>query len=259
MRCFIGNMGNRTMLKICVTAVAEIRQTGNSGLPFVGLERPFVGSREPDIEPSVGVKRPLVPQSGKSQGFTLIELITTLVVAAILLALAVPNMSAFIQRDRLLTQANELVADLSFARSEAVKRGRPVIVCKQDPGNTAPACNTTAGDPWTPGRVIWFDNDGDSTVDANEVLRWREPLDGTASGGNRLFGDGSTTGTGVQIVFNGLGMANPPAANAQFVLCDKRGPTEAISIGIGPTGRAAVAPKGKNWDGTANLTAADCP
>ncbi|MFQ5936937.1 MAG: Tfp pilus assembly protein FimT/FimU, partial [Acidiferrobacterales bacterium] len=137
---------------------AEMRQTGSRSMPFVGPIEPFVGHSRPPIRPLVCPNRPFVCIGGES-GFTLVELIVTLVVAAILLTLAAPRMTSFIQRDRLATQANDLVADLALARSEAIKRGATVIVCKSNnPTAANPACNTTAGDPWTNGRVIFIDN-----------------------------------------------------------------------------------------------------
>jgi type IV fimbrial biogenesis protein FimT len=237
---------------------AEIRQTPPKGPPFIGLMKPFVGTDVTPIKRFVARNRPFVRFEGE-KGFTLVELIVTVVVAAILLTLAAPNLSSFIQRDRLGTQANDLLADLAFARSEAIKRGAAVIVCKTtDPTAAAPACNATATDPWTEGRVIWFDNNKNGSVEADEVLRVREKLEGASGNGNALHGDGSATGTGNEVSFTQLGMANPPQGNTQFVLCDKRGASEALAVAIGPTGRARVTERGKDKDGNP-LTSADCP
>jgi type IV fimbrial biogenesis protein FimT len=211
------------------------------------------------IKPFVGHNIPFVCFEHE-KGFTLVELIVTLVVAAILLTLAAPNLSSFLQRDRLGTQANDLLADLAFARSEAIKRGAVVIVCKtDDPTVAAPVCNTTATDPWTKGRVIWVDANNNGSVEAAEVLRIRQQLDGASAGGsaNALYGDGLASGTGNEIRFTQLGMAKPPSGNTQFVLCDKRGPAEALAVAIGVTGRARVTARGKAHDGSA-LSAADC-
>lgn len=184
-----------------------------------------------------------------------------LVVAGILAALAVPGMNRIIQSQRLSGQANELVGDLAYARSEAIRRQMRITICKSaDPNAAAPTCDTTDANPWTPGRVTFVDNDADGTHDAGEtVLRIRQVLEGT---GNKLNGDGSTSGTANQITFLGNGMTTlVPGAGAsenQLFLCDSRGPSEAFAIVIGPTGRARIAAKGKDMSDTA-LTAAACP
>ncbi len=65
----------------------------------------------------------------KHTGFTLIELLVTVVVVAILIGLAVPNMRDFIARNRVATQINDLLVDINFARTEAIKRATTVTLC----------------------------------------------------------------------------------------------------------------------------------
>ena len=62
------------------------------------------------------------------RGFTLLELMVAIAVLAILATVGVPSFRDLIQNNRVTTQTNELVTALSFARTEAVKRGRPVEV-----------------------------------------------------------------------------------------------------------------------------------
>lgn len=64
-----------------------------------------------------------------AQGFTLVELAVTLAVLAILVTLAVPAFTTLINGNRLTAQANELVADIQMARSEAVRRNQRVTLC----------------------------------------------------------------------------------------------------------------------------------
>lgn len=63
-------------------------------------------------------------------GFTLLELIVTVSIAAVLMAIAIPSFNEAIRSNRLTTQANEFITALSLARSEAIKRGRNVVVNK---------------------------------------------------------------------------------------------------------------------------------
>src|SRR5438874_13140870 len=86
-----------------------------------------------------------------SGGFTLIELMVVIAVSAILLAVAVPNFSSMLISTRLGSQANDLIADLRLARSEAATRGAWVVVCPSANGGTS--CSASAAD-WARGRMI---------------------------------------------------------------------------------------------------------
>ena len=73
------------------------------------------------------------------RGFTLIELMVTIAVLAILATVGIPGFVDLVQNNRVTTQANELVTALNVGRTEAVKRGRPVqvVVAQAAPGWTA--------------------------------------------------------------------------------------------------------------------------
>lgn len=85
-------------------------------------------------------------------GFTLIEIIVTLAIAAILLTIAVPSFHGFIKNSRLTTTADDLVHSLAFAKSEAVKRSTAVSICASDTGTS---CTDT---PWHEGWIVFTDS-----------------------------------------------------------------------------------------------------
>ena len=87
-------------------------------------------------------------QRRSSSGFTLIELMITLAIAAILLMVAVPNLSAYRRNAELTSAANTFMASLNTARSEAMKRGRNAMVVP-----------TNNGSNWNDGWVVFVDID----------------------------------------------------------------------------------------------------
>jgi len=107
----------------------------------------------------------------RHRGLTLIELLTTLALAAILLTLGVPAFNEVMARHRVTTAANGLLADVHLARSEALKRGVRVALCTGSETETSPGFACAAGD-WHSGYLIFIDADGDGVIDApSDVLR----------------------------------------------------------------------------------------
>jgi len=100
------------------------------------------------------------------RGITLLELITTLAVAAISLAIVVPGWSALSQRSQLTSAANLVLTHLRYARTEAVTRGEAVTLCPSDDGSS---CSV---DPfgWHRGYLVFVDADGDRSRHTDETL-----------------------------------------------------------------------------------------
>lgn len=64
--------------------------------------------------------------SRKQRGFTLAEVLVVVAVVGILAAIAAPNLSDMVRRQRLKTAAFDVFSSLNLARSEAIKRNRQV-------------------------------------------------------------------------------------------------------------------------------------
>ncbi len=102
------------------------------------------------------------------RGVTLIELLVTLSVAAILLAIGVPSFQDLINNNRATGVANNLVSAIGLARSEAVKRGQLVTVCTSaSTGNASPTCNGTS---WKDGWVVFVDGPVTGAVDGTDLV-----------------------------------------------------------------------------------------
>ena len=84
----------------------------------------------------VAGKRLQPGSAARSGGFSLLELMITVAVAAILLALAVPSFTSIINNNRLTAGSNALVTAMHHARSEAVRRNARVTVCASTDGST---------------------------------------------------------------------------------------------------------------------------
>lgn len=85
--------------------------------------------------------------AARLSGFTLVELMITLFVASILLAVAVPSFNRMMVTSRVTAQSNELVAALNFARSEAIKRNVSMALCRAD-GADSDECTSPDTGNW---------------------------------------------------------------------------------------------------------------
>ena len=156
-----------------------------------------------------------------NQGFTLLELMITLAIVAVLMTIALPSMQDFIKNERLVTQLNSLLSHLQYARSEAVTRHQQVVLCASDNGSTC-----TTGD-WQDGWIMFADTDASGGVSGTDsILKVKDALEGDTTL--------SSTG-GKRVIYDDRGFS--PNSNATFSLCDSRGPTFGKSITISNTGR----------------------
>ena len=103
----------------------------------------------------------------KISAFTLVELLVTIAVGAIVLAIGVPSFNNLIQTNQLATQTNKFIGVLNYARSEAVKRKQDIIIC---PSSAEDSCN--GGNSFDNGWLVYVDADTNNTFSAGDTSLW---------------------------------------------------------------------------------------
>ena len=157
------------------------------------------------------------------RGVTLLELMVTIVVLGILVALGLPNLRDFLVGTRLSSSVNGFVGLASFARSEAIVRNQDVIVCPKNAGSNA-CVSTTA---WNTYEVEAFvDADGDGNFSAGDILlKTQAAVD---PGNSQMGFDRSSPGI---LTFGSAGFAR----TAQFFKIYAKSPDAAYQAKYGRT------------------------
>lgn len=128
-----------------------------------------------------------------SKGFTLVELMVTLVVLAVVSAIAFPNFQQLIRSSRVTAANNEIIGLVNLARTEAIRSGRGGGVCGS---STGAGCDGA----WAQGAAAFSDPDGDGQIGAGTILR------------HVSFANGLTvTGPNANLAFDGRGRSRAPA------------------------------------------------
>ena len=183
-------------------------------------------------------------------GFTLVELLITLAVVAIVLALATPTLREVILNNQRSTQLNAIMSSLNVARAAAVQRGVNAIVCITD-GATPPDCDTSAT-TWEDGWIVFADTNGDAAYEAdpNGNGAWDDGEDFLIShhkplpDGATLRGDSAEVTRSITFDARGFCASCPQDVDDDeqptLQLCDARAEAEARGVRIAWTGRAQI-------------------
>jgi type IV fimbrial biogenesis protein FimT len=129
----------------------------------------------------------------KPRGFTLIELLVVIAIVAILAAVGAPSFVSMIRSSNMTSGINSFLADMRFARSEAIRRGGSVVLCRSDsPEAAQPTCGSGSADGWESGWIVFHDLSGnDQRTSTEPLLRAQGPLTGintiTESGAATIF------------------------------------------------------------------------
>ena len=190
-------------------------------------------------------------QLKKPGGFTLIELMVVMAIVAVLVTLAAPSFTRQIQSTQISNGVNTFMSDLRFARSQAIRLGGMVVMCRSDAPEAAnPTCGSGSGpggNGWVSGWIIFQDLNNNGNRNAGEpILR----VQAANTSINSIAEAGASSSTKIKFTATGrllnLSSAtqfqfggNPTFANdVQRVLC--------VSLG----GRARIAGDGLASCGT---------
>lgn len=141
------------------------------------------------------------------RGFTLIELMVTIAVAAVLMTVAVPSFVTFQRNAELTSTTNTLIAAMNAARSEAMKRGAFAMVVPKD------------GSSWSSGWIVFLDKDLSQDFDATKdeaIFEQTAPSSYITVGGS-----GVAAGSAPYVLYNGSGYSK-----------DKSGGFGALTISV---------------------------
>lgn len=107
-------------------------------------------------------------------GITLLEMMITLAIAAILVTIVAPGAQSILQKNQIAAEINDVSAALQFARFQAIEQQRTTIVC---PSSDYSQCDN---DDWRLAKIVFTDANGNGRRDANEALLFStQPMSST--------------------------------------------------------------------------------
>jgi len=172
---------------------------------------------------------------GAAAGYSLIELMATLAVIAVLLGLAAPSFSNLTSSTRMTSCINQLISEMHYARSEAIKRNTRVELCKCSDGATC----SSSGD-WSQGYLIFSDLNRDHQhEDSEPILHWQSALSELHSLEYSAFP------TSNYVIYYPDGRS---LGNGTFTFCDTRGSKDAKAVILYKTGRIRTSRTKPNGD-----------
>ena len=158
----------------------------------------------------------------QQKGVTLIELMITVSIVAIILAFVSPSIQSILINNKIVAEINETSSLIQYARHHAIDEQAQVVVC---PSKDYSACSSDWNDP----KIVFIDHDNNAIRSATEDL---------------LVTIGATSGTSLMtnstniIMFSGTGEAN---LATEILLCHKDGKAEyARSLSVSLQGRVKM-------------------
>lgn len=144
-------------------------------------------------------------------GFTIIELMITVGILAILVAIAAPNFSNMVRRNAMDKSLEDLYSSLVLARSESLARARPVTVCPtRNPNDATPLCSAAAAD-WNTAWIVFVDTNRNGVIDAASGNTPADELIAVNINENSGFMTLGFTGTPNRVTYTNRGLLNTGA------------------------------------------------
>lgn len=167
----------------------------------------------------------------KQSGLTLVEIMITLSVMAILAAVSAPSFNGVLASTQQVGTRDQVINALASARSEAVTRGVDVTICAKAKASYSCATDATTKANWQHGWLIYSDSDGNSNASASEVLQAFDPPSSHIS---------FQLTTADAIVFNHRGRLAQSHAEAPVFLLSSTETSRTNALELRPTGRVRI-------------------
>ena len=170
--------------------------------------------------------RESAPSRHVQAGYSIYDLLITSAIVSVL-GLGAVGMTGLVQDGRMTGAVNQLMGELNLARSESIRRGIPVTLCKTENG-----AHCATGSEWHTGWIIFVDEDADHQIDDGEtIIRIEQPLDALA------LNFAGALNHDRYVTYKPAGMVEP---NGTFTFCDNRGARKAKAVILLGTGRPRV-------------------
>ncbi|QFU21790.1 GspH/FimT family pseudopilin [Shewanella eurypsychrophilus] len=158
----------------------------------------------------------------KINGFTLVELMVTLVIAMLLIGVGAPSLKSLYEGYRADSEIRKVSQSLQFARSHAVSYGSRVTMCPIVSGS----CNSD----WSKGYKIFLDNGTANQIDGNDEIL---TVVGAFNSSDFVTYDNSS------ISYSPDGLLTGAFTSGQFVYCPaNKSSDESLGIDLSPSGKS---------------------